>query len=86
MSEDALRKISEKLDQLISLGAINSIKGMKPTEAILVLGSAGLDRNLIAQVTGSTSPTVSVRLSEAKAKAMKKASHKRGSKRTSKQK
>ena len=76
MSEDALKKIADKLDQLISLTATNTIKGMKPTEAILVLGSAGLDRNAIAQMTGSTPGTVSVRLSEAKAKANKPSSKK----------
>jgi hypothetical protein len=68
MSEELLKKISKQLDQLLALNAINLVKGMKPTESILALGSAGLDRNLIAQVTASTPATVSVRLSEAKAK------------------
>ena len=86
MSEDALRKISEQLEQLIAVDALNAIKGMKPTDAILTLGSAGLDRNLIAQITGSTPNTVSVRLSEAKAKEKKKPSGKRGSRETAKRK
>lgn len=68
MNNDDLAKISEQLDQLISLVAMNITKGVKPTEAIRVLGSAGVDRNLIAQITCSTPQTVSVRLSEAKAK------------------
>jgi hypothetical protein len=84
MSEEALSKISEQLDQLIALVALNTTKGMKPTEAILALGSAALDRNLIAQITGSSPLTVSVRLSEAKAK--KKPSAKKRSKKTIKKK
>jgi hypothetical protein len=68
MSEELLSTISKQIDQLLALAAINSVKGMKPTEAILTLGAAGLDRNLIAQITDSTPATVSVRLSEAKAK------------------
>ncbi len=68
MSDEALKKISEQLDQLVALAALNAVKGMKPTEAILTLRSAGLDRNLIAEITGSAPATVSVRLSEAKAK------------------
>jgi len=86
MSEDTLDKISEQLDQLIAVSALSAIKGMKPTEAILALGSAGLDRNLIAQITGSTPLTVSVRLSEAKAKANKKPSDKSGFRKTPKRK
>jgi hypothetical protein len=84
MSDDGLNKISEKLDQLIALAALNIVKGMKPTEAILVLGSAGIDRNLIAQITCSTPQTVSVRLSEAKAKM--KSSKKKGSRKTAQKK
>jgi hypothetical protein len=86
MSDEALDKIGEKLDQVIALVALNLVKGMKPTEAILTLGSAGVDRNVIAEITGSTPSTVSVRLSEAKAKANKKPSGKRASKKTPKQK
>jgi hypothetical protein len=86
MSEDTLKKISGQLDQLIALVALNSIKGMKPTEAILTLGSVRLDRNLIAQITGSTPSTVSVRLSEAKAKAKEKPSGQKRSRKSAKQK
>jgi pyruvate/2-oxoglutarate dehydrogenase complex dihydrolipoamide dehydrogenase (E3) component len=68
VSEDVLKEISRKLDRLVALAATNAIKGMKPTEAILILGAAGIDRNVIAQVVGTSPATVSVRLSEAKAK------------------
>jgi len=68
MSEKTLEEISKKLDQLILLSAVNAVKGMKQTPAIVMLGAIGLDRNLIAQVVGTTPGTVSVRLSEAKKK------------------
>lgn len=84
MSDESLSKISDQLDQLIALVALNIARGMKPTEAILALGSAGVDRNLIAQITGSTPLTVSVRLSGAKAKM--KSSKKKASNKTAKKK
>jgi DNA-directed RNA polymerase specialized sigma24 family protein len=68
VSDDVLNEINQKLDQLVGLVAANAAKGMKPTEAILLLAAAGLDRNLIAQIVGTTPGTVSVRLSEARAK------------------
>lgn len=66
MSDQVLTEISQKLDQLVSLVAASTVKGMKQSEAILFLGAAGLDRNLIAQILGTTPGTVSVRLSQAK--------------------
>lgn len=86
MGENDFHKIIEKIDQLIAIEALVAVKGLKPTEAILALGSAGLDRNLIAQLTGSTPLTVSVRLSEAKARVKKKPPAKRGSRSSPKKK
>jgi pyruvate/2-oxoglutarate dehydrogenase complex dihydrolipoamide dehydrogenase (E3) component len=68
VSEKLLNEIKEKLEQIVSLVAATAVKGMKPSEAIGLLGASGLDRNLIAQIVGTTPNTVSVRLSEAKAK------------------
>jgi hypothetical protein len=68
VSEETLKKISKQLEHLVALTAIDAVKGMKPTEAILILGAVGIDRSLIAQIVGTTPGTVSVRLSEAKAK------------------
>lgn len=68
MSEQLLHEISKKLDSLMVLVAMFVIKGMKPNEAILTLNAAGLDRNVIAELVGTTPNTVSVRLSEAKAR------------------
>lgn len=67
MSDEILTQINEKLDQLVKLTAANAVKGMKQAEAIVVLGAAGLDRNLIAAILGTTPGTVSVRLSQVKA-------------------
>jgi hypothetical protein len=80
MSDGDLNKISNQLDQLIALVALDIAKGMKQKEAILLLGSAKINRNLIAQVTGSSPQTVSVRLSEAKT--VGKPSKKKNSKKT----
>ncbi len=68
MSEKILEEISEKLDHLVLLTATNTAKGLKPNEAIVTLGEIGLDRNVIARIVGTTAATVSVRLSEARAR------------------
>jgi len=67
VSDEILTQINEKLEQLVRLTAANSVKGMKQADAIVVLGAAGLDRNLIAMLLGTTPNTVSVRLSQVKA-------------------
>ena len=73
MSEVELKRIEVKLDQIIRLLAFNAVKDMKLNNGILALGAAGLDRNLIAIILGTTPDTVSTRLSEAKAKIRKTA-------------
>jgi hypothetical protein len=73
MSDEILQKISAQLDHLVLLSATNAIKGLKPNEAIVVLGEIGLDRNAIARIVGTTAATVSVRLSEARARKKGKA-------------
>ena len=67
MSDELLAQIKEKLEQLVRLSAVNAVKGLKQNQAIVVLGEAGLDRNLIADILGTTPGTVSVRLSQVKA-------------------
>jgi DNA-directed RNA polymerase specialized sigma24 family protein len=69
VSDETLEKISDQLEQLIKLTAANTVKGIKQNQAIVLLGSAGLDRNLIAEILGTTPNTVSVRLSQAKSAA-----------------
>lgn len=80
MSDEILSEISKKIDHLVLLSAANSIKGLKPNDSILLLGEIGLDRNLIARIVGTTPATVSVRLSEAKAKRAGPRKQGRGSK------
>ena len=67
MSDELLTQINEKLEQLVRLSAVNAVKGLKQNQAIVVLAEAGLDRNLIAEILGTTRGTVSVRLSQVKA-------------------
>jgi hypothetical protein len=69
--EEIWRRISTMLDQLVRLTAVLVARGLKPNEAIIALGQAGLDRNVIANTVGTTAATVSVRLSEAKSKKSK---------------
>ncbi len=68
MSDEILMDIRERLDHLVLLTARNTVKGLKPNEAIIMLAEVGLDRNVIARLVGTTPLTVSVRLSEAKAR------------------
>ncbi len=67
MSDDILKQVNANLELLVALTAANLAKGMTQADAIVLLGAAGLDRNLIAEVLGTTPGTVSVRLSNVKA-------------------
>ena len=71
MNEDNLKQIAERLGQIVRLLATRTIEGKKQNEAITLLGAAGLDRNLIAEILGTTPNTVSVRISQAKAQKKK---------------
>jgi transcriptional regulator len=73
MSDELLQEICEKLDHLVLLTSASTVKGLKPNEAIVILGEVGLDRNVIARIVGTTAATVSVRLSEARARKKGKA-------------
>lgn len=67
---EMLRRIDVKLEALVRLEALRTIERSKSkTESILALGRVGLDRNLIADLVGTTPAIVSTRLSEAKKKA-----------------
>ncbi len=72
MDDKDLKAISSKLDVIIRLLSHQMIQGKNQTESILFLGQLGLDRNVIAEMVGSSPATVSVRLSEAKNRANKK--------------
>ena len=69
MSEKQLTDINEKLDQLIRLAAQHRAAACdSKKDQILMLGQAGMDRNLIADICGTSPNTVSVVLSKAKHK------------------
>lgn len=60
------QEVLTKLDAIIRLLALQLTAQRGTVDAIRLLGRAGLDRNLIADVCQTTPNTVSVRLSEAK--------------------
>lgn len=73
MSSQNSSDLSEKLDQLITLTALQLTSAFeKKSDKILLLGQAGLDRSLIAKLCGTTPHSVSVILSNAKVSAKKK--------------
>jgi DNA-binding NarL/FixJ family response regulator len=67
-SEEILRSINTKLDQMLRLAALQIASNMKQVQAIQTLSAAGFERKLIADLLGTTPNTVSVTLAKAKAK------------------
>jgi hypothetical protein len=67
-SEEILRSINTKLDQMLRLAALQMASNMKQVQAIQTLSAAGFERKLIADLLGTTPGTVSVTLAKAKAK------------------
>jgi hypothetical protein len=64
--EEVLELIEAKLDQMLRLAALWITAGVKQAPAIQLLASAGIDRNLIAEILHTTPNTVSVTLSTMK--------------------
>jgi hypothetical protein len=64
--EEVLKRIEAKLDQMLRLAALRITTGLKQAPAIQLLASAGIDRNLIAEILNTTPNTVSVTLSTMK--------------------
>ena len=67
-SEEILRSINTKLDQMLRLAALQMASNMKQVQAIQTLSAAGFERKLIADLLGTTPNTVSVTLAKAKAR------------------
>jgi DNA invertase Pin-like site-specific DNA recombinase len=69
---EKLSELSRKIDLLIQVVAVTSrkenIEEKSKKQQIKILSDMGLSRNLIALIVGTTPETVSVRLSEGKAK------------------
>ena len=61
-----LEQIARKLDAVVRLLALQMTDGLKTVEKIRLLGRAGLDRKLIADLAGTSPDAVSVRLAEFK--------------------
>jgi DNA-binding NarL/FixJ family response regulator len=67
-SDDVFQRIESKLDQLLRLAALQMTTGLKQGAAIQLLAAAGFDRRIIAELLNTTPNTVSVTLSNSKAK------------------
>jgi len=63
-----MKKITERLDKLIRIVALTSFSGLTMTEKIKILAQCGFKPVEIAELLGTTSNVVSVRLSEMKKK------------------
>lgn len=67
-NDDVLLRIEAKLDVLLRLIALQSTGELKQAQAIRLLGTAGLERQVIAELLDTTPNTVSVTLSTSKGK------------------
>jgi transcriptional regulator len=73
MSDKQFRILSEKLDTLIKLTAINALKGKNLTDQVEILSEIGLQPKQIATILGTDPATVSTLKSRVKKKRTKKA-------------
>ncbi len=62
----ASQDLASKLDTLIRLSALQVLGEKSGAEAIVLLGRAGLDTDLIADIVGTTPATVRAALSRAR--------------------
>ena len=67
-NNDVLLRIESRLDQMLRLIALESARELKQAQAIRLLGAAGLERQVIAELLETTPNTVSVTLSTSKGK------------------
>jgi hypothetical protein len=72
MEDRQFKEIIERLDKLIRIVALSSIKGLTSTEKISLLHQAGFGPKDIADIVGTTSNVVNVRLSEMRKRGLKK--------------
>ena len=73
MSDKQFRILSEKLDTLIKLTAINALKGKNLTDQVEILSEIGLQPKQIATILGTDPATVSTLKGRVKKKRIKKA-------------
>jgi hypothetical protein len=74
--EKVLKEISTKLDVIVKLLCSKRIEGKSSTDSILALENAGVERKLIAELTGSTLNSIRVTISNARKKDKKKGNKK----------
>jgi len=72
MEEKQINEITKRLDKLIRIIALSSTRDLTLTEKIYLLHQAGFAPKEIADILGTTSNVVNVRLSE-----MRKLRHKK---------
>lgn len=72
MSDTQFRILSQKMDTLIKLTAINALKGKSLTDQVGILSEIGLQPREIATILGTDRKTVSVLKSRAKRRRSKK--------------
>lgn len=72
MDEKELKEITNRLDKLIRIVALSSTQGLTLTERISLLYQAGSSPKEIADILGTTSNVVNVRLSEMRKRGLKK--------------
>lgn len=72
MENNQLKGIEERLDKLIRIVALSSTKGLTLTDRILLLHQAKFAPKEIADILGTTSNVVNVRLSEMRKRRVKK--------------
>ncbi|MFZ3077369.1 MAG: hypothetical protein WA139_02850 [Candidatus Aenigmatarchaeota archaeon] len=64
MEDKQLKEITERLDKLIRLVAVSDTVGRTTLERIIILSKCGFRPAEIAEIVGTTSNVVNVRLSE----------------------
>jgi DNA-directed RNA polymerase specialized sigma24 family protein len=72
MESKQFNEITSRLDKLIRIVALSSTQGLTQTEKILLLNQAGFTPTEIAEIIGTTSNVVNVRLSEMRKRSAKK--------------
>ncbi|MBA7502609.1 hypothetical protein ES706_01202 [subsurface metagenome] len=64
MDEKQLKELTNRLDKLIHIVAISSLKDLTTTEKIILLDKSGFAPKEIAEIIGTKPNVVRVRLSE----------------------
>jgi DNA-directed RNA polymerase specialized sigma24 family protein len=69
LDEKQFKAIIERLDKLMRITALSSIKELTSTERIIILNQAGFSPKEIAELIGTSQNVVNVRLSQIRRRA-----------------